>query len=99
MWLNGLTQWEDHKVGKKHKNNLRRNRAPVHESEEEITTRKLQVPMGTIILHTQEAYLADGQTESAMLEIAIEKEEQEIKDAVDKYLYGPYTELPDELDL
>ena len=55
--------------------------------------------MGTIILHTQDAYLADGQTESDMLEIAIEKEEQETKDAVDKYQYGPYTELPDELDL
>ena len=71
----------------------------MHESEEEITTRKLQVLMGTIILHTQEAYLADGQTESAMLQIAIEKEEQEMKDAVDKYLYGQYTELPDKLDL
>ena len=101
MWLNGFTQFEDHKIGKKHKKSLKLQgkRAPVHESEDEITTRKLQVPMGTIILHTQEAYLADGQTESAMLQIAIEKEEQEMKDAVDKYLYGPYTELPDELDL
>ena len=71
----------------------------MHESEKEITARKLQVPMGTIILTTQEAYLADAQTESAMLEIAIEKTKQEMKDAVDKYLYSPYTELPDELDL
>ena len=24
MWLNGPTQWEDHKIGKKHKKNLRK---------------------------------------------------------------------------
>ena len=23
MWLNGPTQWEDHKIGKKHKKNIR----------------------------------------------------------------------------
>jgi hypothetical protein len=26
MWLNGPTQWEDHKIGKKHKKNLKRNK-------------------------------------------------------------------------
>ena len=24
MWLNGPTQWEDHKIGKKHKKNIAR---------------------------------------------------------------------------
>ena len=28
MWLNGPTQWEDHKIGKKHKKNLRRRDQP-----------------------------------------------------------------------
>ena len=23
MWLNGITQWEDHKIGKKHRKNLK----------------------------------------------------------------------------
>ena len=28
MWLNGPTQWEDHKIGKKHRKNLRRRGQP-----------------------------------------------------------------------
>ena len=28
MWLNGPTQWEDHKIGKKHKKNVRRRGPP-----------------------------------------------------------------------
>ena len=43
--------------------------------------------------------MADGQTESAMIELTYQQEEQEMKDAVDTYLYGQYTELPDKLDL
>ena len=71
----------------------------MHEAQNAITTRKLQIPRGTAVLLRQEAYMADGQTESAMLELAYQQEEQEMKDAVDKYLYGQYAELPNELDL
>ena len=28
MWLNGLTQWEDHKIGRKHRKNVRRRGPP-----------------------------------------------------------------------
>ena len=69
------------------------------ESEEEITTRLLRIPTWYRYLAQKEACMADGQRESAMLELTYQQEKQEMKDAVEKYLYGLYTELPDKLDL
>ena len=47
MWLNGIEQWENHKIGALRKYNVKKDakgkRAQVAESEEEITTRKLQI--------------------------------------------------------
>ena len=104
MWLNGPEQLENHKIRTLHKKNVKKDakgkRAQVAESEEEITTRLLQIPTWYIAIQLrQEACMADGQTESAMLELTYQQEKQEMKDAVEKYLYGLYTELPDKLDL
>ena len=60
MWLNGITQWKDHKIGRKHRKNLRRNnRDGVHEAQNAITTRKLQIPRGIAVLLMHETYIAD----------------------------------------
>ena len=44
MWLNGPTQWEDHKIGKKHKKHSKPKPAP-----------KLIIPSGTVIIKEQTA--------------------------------------------
>ena len=57
MWLNGTEQWKDHKIGRKHRKNLRRNnRDGVHEAQNAITTRKLQILRGIAVLLMHEAY-------------------------------------------
>ena len=44
MWLNGPTQWEDHKIGKEHKKHSKPKPAP-----------KLIIPSGTVIIKEQTA--------------------------------------------
>ena len=52
MSLNGPTQWEDHKIGKKHKKNLKPKPEP--------RSAKVIVPTGTVIIIEQTAIYYDA---------------------------------------
>ena len=52
MWLNGPSQWEDHKIGKKHKKNLK--------PKPEKRSAKVIVPTGTAIIIEQTAIYYDA---------------------------------------
>ena len=58
MWLNGPTQWEDHKWGKKHKKNLQR-KLLLPEQQKPKKTWKIKAPPGTVVLLEQRALMAD----------------------------------------
>ena len=53
MYLPDRNQWEDHKIGKKHKKNLRKGRSTPSRS-------KLVIPAGTAMILEQEALEADA---------------------------------------
>ena len=54
MWLNGPTQWQDHRIGKKHKKNSK----PKPEPEPQST--KLVISTGTVIIIEQTAIYNDA---------------------------------------
>ena len=71
MWLNGPTQWEDHKIGKKHKNHLK--------AKAEKRSAKVIIPTGTAIIIEQTAiYNAVETIDEAW--IAIESVDKESSD-------------------
>ena len=59
MWLNGPTQWEDHKWGKKHKKNLQRKQPRKRRHRSKPEQQKIKVPPGTVVLLEQRALMAD----------------------------------------
>ena len=66
MWLNGPLQWEDHRIGKKHKKNILRkeNGLPVNSkcgSKKKTSTSKgVEIPKGTAFLIEQNAIYDDA---------------------------------------
>ena len=56
MWLNGPTQWADHKLGKKHKKNVRRASKPKHRR----TSKGIVIPETTAKVIEQTAIWNDA---------------------------------------
>ena len=65
MWLNGPTQWEDHRIGKKHKKNIWRqeNGFPANSKcgkKKKSTGKGVEIPKGTAFLIEQSAIYDDA---------------------------------------
>ena len=65
MWLSGPIQWEDHKIGKKHKKNMKRQQQESVSSlnnkfEKDINDKGILIPKGTAILIEQNAIYEDA---------------------------------------
>ena len=61
MFLNGPVQWEDHRIGKKHKKRLKRFLGLAASSGGKLAADKgLVVPRGTVAILTQEALWRDA---------------------------------------
>ena len=63
MWLNGPLQWEDHKIGKKHKENIKRQESVPslnNNCEKDINDKGILIPKGTSFLIEQNAIYEDA---------------------------------------
>ena len=57
-WLNGPTQWEDHRIGKKHKKNLKRQQGGSFKNAGK--EKGIEIPKGTAFLIEQTAIYNDA---------------------------------------
>ena len=57
MWLNGHAEWEDHKIGKKHKNNVNRRTGNEKKGAKD---KGIVIPEGTAKMIEQSALLDDA---------------------------------------
>ena len=62
MWTNGPTQWEEHRIGKKHKKNTRRQgrRKTVEELYWVVEEMEIVIPKGTALIIEQTAMFKDA---------------------------------------
>ena len=67
MWLGGKTQWEDHRIGKKHRTKLEKFGGGASKEQRHEEAKKPKVPEATVWLMEHDA-VAPGSAESLALD-------------------------------